>query len=194
MKRTLTVIFIVVVVVGAVAWHFFPSGQEPVVQPPPRPVAARPKPAGQPAPNAVAARPKPVVKPAPKPVAARASPAQKRLAPDGTFFLLQRASLTTDSTVSGFPPGTMVTVVRPSGSNSTVTDGQYQFDVPSSQLTNDLDIAARLAQADLDAQRKIAAYIANMIQEQEKRQQQDIATLEKQRAERERTQRPPARR
>lgn len=88
----------------------------------------------------------------------------------------------------------MVTVVRPSGSNSTVTDGQYQFDVPSSQLTNDLDIAARLAQADLDAQRKIAAYIANMIQEQEKRQQDDIATLEKQRAEQKRTQRPPAHR
>src|SRR5215470_4621599 len=73
---------------------------------------------------------------------------QPRLAPEGTYFLLQRASLKIDSGVVGFAPGTKVTLVDRNDSMSTVSDGQYQFAVASSQLTNNLDVADSVAQAD----------------------------------------------
>jgi len=43
--------------------------------------------------------------------------------------------------VNGLAPGTKVTALEQTDSVSGVTDGQYQFKVPSSHLTNDLDIA-----------------------------------------------------
>jgi hypothetical protein len=173
MKRTLTGIFIAVVGVGVVGWHFFTIHSKPLQTPAPKPVVARPM-----------LPKKPLQTPAPKPVVAPPMLPKKRLAPEGTCFLLQRASVTTDSTVVGFPPGTKVFMVKQDGSTSTVTDGEYNFDIPSSQLTNDLDIATWIAKADLDAQRKIAELIAKSVQEHEKQQQDEIATLEKQRRER----------
>jgi len=181
MKRTLAGFVIAIVGVGAVGWHFLTTSK-PVESPPP--VVARPTVPKKP----VVANPmlpkKPLQSPAPQPVVARPMLPKKRLAPEGTCFLLQRASVTTDSTVVGFPPGTKVFMVKQDGSTSTVTDGEYGFDIPSSQLTNDLDIATRIAKSDLAAQRKIAELIAKSVQEHEKQQQDEIATLEKQRRER----------
>lgn len=98
------------------------------------------------------------------------SPATKRLAPEGTFFLLKRASLSIDSGVIGFAPGTKVTLVEQADSVSTVTDGEYQFKVPSSQLTNDLDLAESVAKADHTTQAQIAASTAKRAQEYSQRQ------------------------
>lgn len=119
---------------------------------------------------------------------ARVTPAQtqriatKRLAPEGTFFLLQRASLPIDSGVIGFAPGTKVTLVEQADSVSTVTDGEYQFKVPSSQLTNDLDLAASVANTDHATQAQIAASTAKWTQEYKQRQRNAFIASENEKA------------
>jgi len=99
---------------------------------------------------------------------------------------LKRASLKTESSIIGFAPGTKVTMIEQRGSASIVSDGEHQFETASSQLTNDLDIAARVAKADLEAQRKIGEFIAKTVQEHDKQQAEEIATFDKQQAELER--------
>jgi hypothetical protein len=54
---------------------------------------------------------------------------QPRLAPEGTYFLLERVSLKIDSGVIGFAQGTQVTLVEKGDPLSTVSNGQYQFTV-----------------------------------------------------------------
>ena len=66
------------------------------------------------------------------------------VAPAGTYYLLQRISVTTDTGILGMPPGTKVTVVSTTAGGMRVTDGQNQFNVDASQVTNDLAVAARL--------------------------------------------------
>jgi len=78
------------------------------------------------------------------------------LAPDGTYFLLQRISITTDSGITGDAPGTKVTLVA-AGPPMQVTDGQNEFEVQPSQVTNDLDVAQRVFYADQTAQAEIKA-------------------------------------
>jgi hypothetical protein len=94
--------------------------------------------------------------PQPKPTPVVHQSAARHLAPEGTYFLIQRVALTTDSGVVGFAPGTKVNLATRTDSISTVTVKGYNFDVPSSQLTNDLDIAASAAQSDFSAQTKIS--------------------------------------
>src|SRR5437016_1127420 len=137
MKIIFAVVAVVIVGYAACRW-FAPVPKQPTpaqthrTATTPKPAAARPIPAKQPAAERLGARPTPA-----RPVAQ-----ERHLAPEGTFFLLQRASLPIDSGVIGFAPGTKVTMVEQGDSASTVTDGQYQFTVQSSQLTNDLDLAA----------------------------------------------------
>jgi len=104
------------------------------------------------------------------------------LAPEGTYFLLERASLKIDSGVIGFAPGTKVTLLDQGNSASTVTDGQYQFAVPLSQLTNDLDIAADVAKSDYAAQAQLAELTAKWVQEYNQRQRETFIASEKQKA------------
>src|SRR5437762_13979772 len=115
-----------VVIVGYMAWHWF------------APTAVTPTPAQRSAPKPAAAHPPPpkrlAQQSAAKPTPARSVAPQPRLAPEGTYFLLERASLKIDSGVIGFAPGTKVALLDQGDSASTVTDGQYQFTVPSSQL------------------------------------------------------------
>ena len=119
-------------------------------------------------------------------VAAHPPTPRQRLAPEGTYFFLKRASLNTESSIIGFAPGTKVTMIEQRGSTSIVSDGEHQFETASSQLTNDLDIAARAAKADFEAQRKIGEFIAKTVQEHDKQQAEEIATFDKQQAELER--------
>src|SRR6266566_1816882 len=63
-------------------------------------------------------------------------------------------------------------IARPGNSASTVTDGQYQFAVPPSQLTNDLDIAAGVAKSDYAAQAQLAELTAKWVQEYNQRQRE----------------------
>jgi len=170
---------VAVVIVGYAAWRWFaPAPKQPTpaqtqrTATKPKPAAARPIPAKQPAAERLGARPTPA-----RPVAQ-----ERHLAPEGTFFLLQRASLPIDSGVIGFAPGTKVTLVEQGDSASTVTDGQYQFTVQSSQLTNDLDLAASVAKADYTTQAQITELTAKWAQEYSKQQRDAFIASEKEKA------------
>ena len=120
--------------------------------------------------------------PGAKPAPGRAVDHEPRLAPEGTFFLLQRTSLPIDSGVIGFAPGTKVTLIEQADSVSTVTDGEYQFKVPSSQLTNDLDLGASVANADYTAQAQIAELTARRAQAYSQQQRDAFIASEKEKA------------
>jgi hypothetical protein len=160
-------------IIGYLAWHWFAAPPAQQVSPArsqaqqtiPRPAASR----SVPPPPAQPSSARPVV--------------AKHLAPEGVYFLLQRASLTTDSGVIGFAPGTKVTLLGQTDSVSSVTDGQYRFSVPSSQLTNDLDIAESVAKSDYAAQAKIAEYIAQSFRGYEQQQRDALIAAEKEKAE-----------
>jgi hypothetical protein len=122
----------------------------------------------------VAARPTPAKRVVGRPTPARAVAREQRLAPEGTFFLLQRASLPIDSGVIGFAPGTKVTLVEQADSVSTVTDGEYQ--------TNNLDLAASVATADYTAQAQIAELVAKSAQEYSQQQRDAFIASEKEKA------------
>jgi len=66
---------------------------------------------------------------------------QKRLAPEGVYYLVQRVSFATDAGISGYDEGTKVKLVKNMGQTWLVTDGQSQFEITPAQATNDLDVA-----------------------------------------------------
>ena len=161
-----------IVIVGYLVWHWF------------APTAVAPTPAQRIAPKPTAAAHPPPPKqlaqqPAAQPTPARPSTPQRRLAPEGTYFLLGRASLRIDSGVIGFAPGTKVTLLDQGDSTSTVTDGWYQFTVPSSQLTNDLDIAASVAQSDFAEQARITELTGKWAEEYAQQQRDAVDAWEK---------------
>lgn len=169
---------VAVVIVGYLAWRWFaptPTQHVPGTPAQTQRTAVKPKP--------LAARPTPAKRVVARPTPARPVAQQQRLAPEGTFFLLQRASLPIDSGVIGFAPGTKVTLVEETESVSTVTDGEYEFKVPPSQLTNDLDLAASVAKADYTAQAQIAESAAKWAQEYSQRQRDAFIASEKEKAE-----------
>jgi hypothetical protein len=84
--------------------------------------------------------------------------------------------------VIGFAPGTKVTLVEQAESVSTVTDGEYQFKVPSFQLTNDLDLAASVAREDYAKQAQIAEWTAKRAQAYSQQQRDAFIASEKEKA------------
>jgi hypothetical protein len=97
--------------------------------------------------------------------------ATKHFAPEGTFYLLQRIAVTTDTGVIGIVPGTRVTLVK-GGTPMRVSNGEFEFDAGPEQLTNDLDLAAKVSQADRSSQTMIAEMRARKIQELHNQQAQ----------------------
>jgi len=114
-----------------------------------------PPPPPAPAPPAQA-RPSPTAKTT-SPSIAKTTPRPRNLASDGTYFLMRYHSVATDTGVTGFPPGTKVSLVRKSDQTIRVTDGQVEFDVGAGEVTNNLDIAARLARTDSRIQEQAIA-------------------------------------
>ena len=173
-----------ILIVGYLVWHWFaPTAFAPT---PPQRIAPKPTAAAHPPPP-----PKQLAQqPAAQPTPARPVTPQRRLAPEGTYFLLERASLRIDSGVIGFAPGTKVTLLEQGDSTSKVTDGQYQFEVPSSQLSNDLDIAASVAQSDYAEQARITELTGKWAQEYAQQQRDAIAASEKERAQKKTRSRP----
>ena len=112
--------------------------------------------------------------PPPTPIPVRvavSTPApRKHLAPVGIYFLAERISVTTDFGVTGIAPGTEVKLLK-AGTPMRVTDGREQFDVMPSQVTNDLDIAAQVANADQVTQSSIGAMKEQEEQSYEKQQE-----------------------
>jgi hypothetical protein len=174
MKMILGVV--AVVIVGYMAWRWYaPAPTQPAPVAPARTQQAAPRPAA-------AARSTPAKQPVARPTPARPVAQERHLAPEGTFFLLQRASLKNDSGVIGFAPGTKVTMVEQGASVSTVTDGEYQFKVPSIQLTNDLDLAASVAKADYTTQAQIAELTAKWAEQYRQQQRDAFIASEKEKA------------
>ncbi|PYK63396.1 MAG: hypothetical protein DME50_17580 [Verrucomicrobia bacterium] len=186
MKNVLLAI-VAIALFGYLGWHWFAPAPKP---PPP---VARPQAQRTPAKPATAARPTPAKVQVAKPTPARSvATRQPRPAPEGTYFLLQRVSLKIDSGVVGFAPGTKVTMVQQGPQLSTVSDGQYQFGVVSSQLTNDLNIAEDVAKSDYANQAQIAAGIGQSVRWYEQQQRDAIAAEEKEKAEKKKGQKTPA--
>ena len=79
----------------------------------------------------------------------------RRLAPEGTFYVIQRISATTDSGVVAVPVGTKVTVTK-AGVPLRVTDGKTEFAVAPNQITNDLDVAGRAYQGMIEQRAQVA--------------------------------------
>ena len=80
-----------------------------------------------------------------------ATPPPKRLAPNGTFFLLRPKSIETADGIIGLKPGTLVLRQE---DGSFAADGQ-KIEVTEAELTNDLDIASRVAGTDARVQAAI---------------------------------------
>ncbi len=91
-----------------------------------------------------------VATPTPPPATpvAVATPVPDPLAPPGVFFLLQKASITTDDGIVGLKPGQ---VVRQVGPGTYEAEG-HQLTLASHQVTNNLRIARQLASADAASQ------------------------------------------
>jgi hypothetical protein len=191
-KKTLLGI-LVALIVGYWGWRWFASApsqqasggparaQRAATKP--KPVSARPT-----SPKRIASQ-RSVARPTP----ARAVAREPRLAPEGTFFLLQRTSMPIDSGVIGFAPGTKVTLIEQVNSVSTVTDGEYQFKVPSSQLTNDLDVAESVANADYTTQAQIAESTARRAQQYSQQQRDAFIASENEKAQKKSGKRAPRR-
>jgi len=186
MDRRLATAIIAVCVIAVFGWRVYSSGQKPVQAPASQSKRVQAPPSTPKTVQASALRPKPVQAPPSNSVAARLPTTRQRLAPEGTYFFLKRASLKTESSIIGFAPGTKVTMIEQRDSTSIVSDGEHQFETASSELTNDLDIATRVAKADFEAQRKIGDFIVKTVQEHDKQQAEEIATFDKQQAELER--------
>lgn len=133
------VILVVIALAGAAAGftalsYIFWKKSAPVVV-----AAASPSPAAAPAmPTA-----QPLVQTPTRPAPA-ATPDTRRLAPPGVFYLLNRISVTTDSGVVGVAAGTQLLLLEKlEDGGLKVTDGPEDFVVAPSEVTNDLDSAAR---------------------------------------------------
>src|SRR5439155_23490251 len=109
MDRRLATAIITVFAIAVFGWRVYSSGQKPVQAPASRaePVQAppsTPKPVQPPA-----FRPKPVQASPSNSLGARPPTPSERLAPEGTSFFLKRGALNTDSSITGFAPGTKPT-------------------------------------------------------------------------------------
>jgi hypothetical protein len=96
-------------------------------------------------------------------VAAVASmpPRPRRLAPEGTYFLLRFVSITTPSGVVGLPPGMKVTVLAHQDTSFEVTDADnHVFQITESEITNDIDLGIAAGRRDAALQWRIRNQIA----------------------------------
>jgi hypothetical protein len=119
-----------------------------------KPVAEAPPP--EPPPEVPAAPPAPAsathVPATPAPRVVEATPAPNYFATPGVFFLIGKASIETDSGITGLPPGTQL---QQTGPNEYTTLDGHKLTLRPDQVTNDLRIAQHLAGADAAAQRAV---------------------------------------
>jgi hypothetical protein len=126
------------------------------------PVAESAEQSAEPA-AAVAAAPNPAAPANPKPdivITATPQSQQPVLAPKGVYYLLERVSVTTDSGIFSAPVGTKVTEIKTTVTGMAVTDGQHQFNITPSQVTNDMTVASQLANHDRATQARLKADLA----------------------------------
>jgi hypothetical protein len=73
--------------------------------------------------------------------ASGASSGEKRLAPLGTLYMVERVSVETKNGIIAVVPGDEVKVLKRTGDRLKVTIGKVDFEVKETQVTNDLDVA-----------------------------------------------------
>jgi hypothetical protein len=188
MKALMVIVSVMLLYLGYVFWE---NLVEPNMEPAARTTAAVATPAlpplETPAPAPIwqappGATPMPASVAAPARVAIASPTPYRNLAPEGTYFLIERISVMTDSGVVGVPPGTIVKLVS-AGPAMRVSDGKNEFEVRSTQLTNDYDVALLAANADRNAQSSAGALSAREAKEFNQQQMDAQAAWdEKQRA------------
>jgi hypothetical protein len=117
---------------------------------------------------------------APQAPPAAAPPEHHTLAPKGTFYLIQRASVKTNTGIIGFAPGTGLNLIEDHGGTLLVTDGTVKFEVPREIVTNDLDIARGASTSDQAAQNAIANKIEKSNKEVQQQHEAYNAMLDQQ--------------
>lgn len=138
-------------------------------KPPETPSAApTPVPEPTPVPPTPTPPPAPVSTPTPTPVV-------RHFAPDGVFFVTEEVTVRLKAGLLGIAPGTQVKLVKQKGDVATVNDGTEEFDLKIAQLTNDLDIAARIQKGAQSADQASEVYRA---QQQAVLEQQQKAQVE----------------
>jgi hypothetical protein len=95
-------------------------------------------------------------------------------APPAVYFLKQWASVKTQDSIRGYPPGTRLTVVGNFGDHLKVKAGDVEFEVKSDQVTNDPQIATQASQRDVrQQQQRSEAYQREIAQTDQRTRQQD---------------------
>ena len=97
----------------------------------------------------------------------------RRPAPAGTFYMLERVSISNDEGTSGIDPGTEVKLVEDKGNVKIVTDGKNKYEVTAKQITDDMNVADQLRKSKLQA---IQAHI-KALTKQEAGIQKQIAAI-----------------
>jgi hypothetical protein len=69
------------------------------------------------------------------------APGEKRVAPAGVLYMLERVSAETKNGIMAVVPGDEVKVLKRNGNTIRVAIGAAEFEVKESQVTNDLDTA-----------------------------------------------------
>lgn len=117
-------------------------------EPPPASPTPTPQPTSVPTPTST---PTPVGTPTPTPVA-------HHYAAEGIFFVTEEVTVRLKAGLLGVAPGTQVKLVKDKGDTVTVTDGAQEFDLQAAQLTNDLDVAAKIQRGNQSAEAAGAAF------------------------------------
>ena len=95
-----------------------------------------------------------------------ASPAPP--APPAVYFLTQWASVKTQDSIRGYPPGTRLTIIGNFGDHLKVKAGEVEFEVKPDQVTNDPQIATQAVKRGVRQQGEVAQA------DQSKRQQDKL--------------------
>lgn len=136
-------------------------------KPPPPAPAPTPTPLPTPSPTPTPT-PLPVGTPTPTPIV-------HHYAAEGIFFVTEEVTVRLKAGLMGVAPGTQVKLVKDKGNTVTVTDGAQEFDLPASQLTNDLDVAARIQKGVQSAEAASAVYQSQqqaVLEQQQKAQRE----------------------
>lgn len=102
---------------------------------------------------------------------------EKRLAPPGVFYIIERIKKNTDAGIVALSPGEKVSLLGRKGTKMQVSDGAVDFEIESTQATNDLEVAELARRKDAGSREALAVW---MRQQKSLKAQQDQIAMERQ--------------
>ena len=93
-------------------------------------------------------------------------------APPAVYFLTQWASVKTQDSIRGYPPGTRLTIIGNFGDHLKVKAGEVEFEVKADQVTNDPQIATQAVKRGVRQQGEVAQ--ADQSKRQDDKLQDDL--------------------